>query len=75
MNGSFVTLWVPMLVLGACLGLWVVGLVDFSQTDEKDMRTFPKEVWLLILVLGSVVGGIAWLLGGRPQHPGVHKRP
>lgn len=65
--------WLPVLVLVPCLGLWVYSLIDFSRTDERDMRTFPRDIWLVVLVLGSVAGGIAWLLGGRPQPPNSHR--
>lgn len=65
--------WLPVLVLVPCLSLWVYSLIDFSRTDERDMRTFPRDIWLVVLVLGSVAGGIAWLLGGRPQPPNSHR--
>jgi len=31
------------------------------------VRTFSKQVWLVLLVLGSVAGGVLWLIYGRPQ--------
>lgn len=74
MNASLATVWLPLLILVPCLGVWGYSLVDFSRTDERDMRTFSRDVWLVILVLGSVVGGIAWLMGGRPQAPGSPRR-
>ncbi|GAA4044379.1 MULTISPECIES: PLDc N-terminal domain-containing protein [Arthrobacter] len=73
MDSSLAT-WLPVLVLTACLGIWTYSLVDFSRTDGRDMRTFSKEVWIVILILGSVAGGIAWLVGGRPHPPGVQRR-
>ena len=51
------------------LGLWAYGLIDFSRTDERDMRTFPRQTWILILVFGSVFGAIMWLRLGRPERP------
>ncbi|MCZ9884595.1 hypothetical protein [Arthrobacter sp. B2a2-09] len=74
MTGSFVTAWLFALVLVVCLGIWAYSVVDFGETDERDMRTFTKEVWGVILIFGCVFGGIAWLVGGRPHPPGVRRR-
>ena len=56
----------PIVVLGAALVLWGYCLADFAHTPEPLMRTFTRDQWLVILVLGSVVGSIAWLRVGRP---------
>ncbi|WP_285242252.1 PLDc N-terminal domain-containing protein [Pseudarthrobacter sp. fls2-241-R2A-127] len=63
----------PWLALIPCVAIWAYSLVDFSQTDERDMRTFNRDTWLVLLVLGSVVGGLAWLIAGRPQPPGLRR--
>lgn len=62
MTGS----WVPTLVVLAALAFWVYALVDFSRTPERDAGTFPRSVWLVLLVPGSVVGAVAWFAVGRP---------
>jgi len=54
-------------VLITALAFWGYCLVDFVQSDERLIRTFPKQVWLVLLVLGSVVGGVLWLIYGRPE--------
>lgn len=74
MNETGAAQWLPWLVLIPCLAIWGYSLVDFSQTDERDMRTFGRDVWLVLLVFGSVVGGVAWLVAGRPRPPRVHRR-
>jgi hypothetical protein len=56
-------------VLLLAIAFWGYCLVDYSGTDPRDMRTFDPTVWLILLVLGSVTGGVAWMNGGRPQHP------
>ncbi len=61
------TTWLPLLVGFAALAMWGYCLLDFTQTDEREIRTFSKPVWLVILVLGSVIGGLLWLAVGRPQ--------
>ncbi len=65
MTGS--SSWVPTLVVLVALAFWAYCLVDFSRTPERDVRTFTRPVWTVLLILGSVVGGIAWFTLGRPQ--------
>lgn len=74
MSAAGINALLPWLVLVPCLAIWAYSLVDFSRTDERDMRTFSREAWLVFLVLGSVVGGLAWLVAGRPRPPGVRRR-
>ena len=57
-----------LLTTGVLLAFWAYCLFDFARTDERDMRGFARPVWLAILVFGSVVGGVFWLMAGRPQH-------
>ncbi len=67
MENPIVMVWLPVVLILVMLSVWGYSLVDFSRTDESEMRTFPKEVWLLILVLGSCVGAVIWIAAGRPQ--------
>lgn len=67
MQSTFLLTWLPVLIVLAALSLWVVSVVDFTRTDEADIRTFPKDVWLLILALGSFMGAIMWIAVGRPR--------
>lgn len=58
----------------------IYALVDCVQTDRRVVRTMPKPVWL-IAVLVPVLGPVGWLLAGRasarggrpPRRPG--RRP
>lgn len=75
MNATGATLLLPWLALIPCLAIWGYSLVDFSQTDERDIRTFTRDTWLVFLVLGSVLGGVAWLVAGRPRPFGVGPKP
>ncbi|RHA39804.1 PLD nuclease N-terminal domain-containing protein [Cellulomonas rhizosphaerae] len=49
------------------LGLLVYCLIDCIQTDSSQVRNLPKVVWVFLIVLVPVVGGIVWLVAGRPQ--------
>lgn len=59
--------WPPLLFGYAALLFWGYCLFDFTRTNEHEMRTFTKPMWLLLLVFGNVLGGLMWLFLGRPQ--------
>jgi phospholipase D-like protein len=48
------------------LGVWLFCIIDVITTPDGAQRNLPKLVWLLIVVLLSDVGSIAWLVAGRP---------
>ena len=39
---------------------------DAVQTDELVIRNLPKLAWIVIILLFPIVGGVAWLVAGRP---------
>ena len=51
------------------LALWGYCLYDFAHTDEAQMRTYSKQVWVLLLVFTNIFGGMLWMVAGRPEHP------
>lgn len=59
----------PIVVLVLAAAAWGWCLADVARTDERDVRTYPKQVWLVIVCFGSVVGGLYWLAAGRPLRP------
>ena len=59
----------------AALGGWGCCLFDFTRTDESEMRTFSKPVWVTLLVFTNVVGAVLWLFYGRPQRPSRRDPP
>ncbi|MEO6206182.1 MAG: PLDc N-terminal domain-containing protein, partial [Mycobacteriales bacterium] len=44
-------------------------VLNIVTTPEDEIRNLPKLVWLVLVVILPLVGGIAWLVGGRPQRP------
>ncbi|WP_026414216.1 PLD nuclease N-terminal domain-containing protein [Actinomadura oligospora] len=46
---------------------WLFCLLDVLTSDEREVRLLPKSVWLLIALLGFVLGAVLWLLAGRPR--------
>ena len=53
------------------LALMVVALIDCLSTDEYEVRSLPKVVWVFLILLFSPVGPIVWFVAGRPQHRSV----
>jgi hypothetical protein len=49
------------------LAIWLYCLLDAITTDEAQVRSLPKVVWVLILLFTFEVGVVLWLLLGRPR--------
>ena len=54
--------------------LAVYALVDLVQTDDEQVRGLPKLVWVVLIVLTSPVGPLAWLIAGRKDRRGLLDR-
>lgn len=52
----------------AFFGFWLFCVLDVVMADAMLVRNLPKLAWLLLVVLVPTVGGIAWLVAGRPAH-------
>jgi hypothetical protein len=48
------------------LCLLVYCVLNVVTTPEGECRNLPKLVWLVLVVLLPIAGGIAWLVAGRP---------
>jgi hypothetical protein len=59
----------PLVVIGVALAFWAWCLWDFGRTSPSRMRTYTQSQWWVILVLGSVLGGLMWVRLGRPRTP------
>ncbi len=45
--------------------------INVITTPEAQVRNLPKLLWLVLVLLFPVVGGIAWLVAGRPLRTGT----
>jgi hypothetical protein len=64
-----------MLLIGLLFALFTVGfvvpcLVDVARTPDFAVRGLTKRTWLIVIILLSVIGGVAWLVAGRPSGRG-----
>lgn len=58
----------PVGIVGlALLALWIFCIFDVIGTDEGRCRNLPKTLWLLLVIFIPNIGGIAWLIMGRPE--------
>ncbi|AWS40061.1 hypothetical protein DKM19_00680 [Streptosporangium sp. 'caverna'] len=59
----------PLLVGLALIAFWLYCLFDVITTPDEESRNLPKLLWVIIVVLLIPVGGLFWLLLGRPTGP------
>jgi hypothetical protein len=59
-----VTRIVPILIF---LGITIYALIDCARTPQENVRNLPKWAWLLLIIFFETIGGIAWLIAGRPR--------
>ncbi len=52
----------------ALAAFWAYCLVDFTRTDERDMRTFDRRTWVVLLVVTTFLGAVLWYVKGRPRN-------
>ena len=63
------------LIVVVAVGLSVYCLFDIASSDKRTVRTLPKPLWFLVVLL-PVAGPIAWFLGGRgPRRGRPPQRP
>lgn len=65
-------------VLGVLVlvALYISFIIDVLRTPRLEARTLPKLLWLALVVLIPIIGGILWFFLGRPRptNGGVFRR-
>jgi hypothetical protein len=56
---------VRLLPLLLILAFTLYALIDCLARDEEEIRALPKVIWVLIILLFTPLGPIAWFLAGR----------
>ncbi len=58
---------IPTIVLVALATMaWVISMLDVATTRRLLVRNLPKEAWFFYVMLFPVLGGLVWMLLGRP---------
>lgn len=64
-----------LLILGlVAIAVWVYTIVDCAVQPPSRHRGVSKPVWLVIVVVIPVLGGILWLVVGRVRRSAIAKR-
>lgn len=57
---------IRVLAAVALLVFTVYCVVDAVQSEDHQVRGLPKILWIVLVLFFPLVGGIAWLIAGRP---------
>ncbi|MEB4614650.1 PLDc N-terminal domain-containing protein, partial [Leucobacter sp. M11] len=68
-----------LIIIGVVVGVafTLYSLVDAAMSDPRRARGVAKPIWVVIIVVLPVIGGILWFLIGRgqPQPEGAQLAP
>ncbi len=56
-----------LVVYAVALVLLVYCALDVLSTPAASVRSLPKAVWFVLLVVLPLLGPLAWLYAGRPR--------
>lgn len=51
------------------IGLLIFCLIEVIQTPADETRNLSKVWWIILIIFVPLIGGIAWLVAGRPVRP------
>jgi hypothetical protein len=64
--------WIPLLFFAiwvAAFVYWIVVIVEVSRIPDSQFRAIGSEklVWLLIVILGGIIGSLVWRFAKRDE--------
>jgi hypothetical protein len=63
-----------VLLIVVPLAITIYALIDAIQTENTRVLYLPKLIWILLILLFTPIGGIAWLVTGRQRGPQSGRR-
>jgi hypothetical protein len=57
------------------LAFLIYCLIDVIQTPDAEIRNLPKAAWIALIVIIPLIGGVAWLVAGRPRRGSARQVP
>ena len=67
-----VRLWIVLGVAAAVF--YIYSVADCALFDRSRVRGLPKPLWLLVIILFPVIGGVLWFLIGRGRRGSAAQR-
>jgi uncharacterized small protein (DUF1192 family) len=62
-----------LIILGVlAIAFWVYSVVDCAVQPAIRHRGVPKAVWIVIVIVFPVIGGVLWFALGRTSARAVH---
>lgn len=63
-------------VLGVLVlvALYISFIVDVVRAPARHVRSLPKWLWLAVVIVLPLVGGVLWWIFGRPAYGGGRSR-
>jgi len=52
------------------IGITIYSVIDCLRTDDGEIRSLPKPLWLLAIIALPPMGGLLWIWIGRAAAPG-----
>lgn len=58
------------------VALYIYFIIDVARTPKSQARTLPKWLWLVLVIVLPLLGGLLWLALGRqwPQSGGFRRK-
>ncbi|MEU3406875.1 PLD nuclease N-terminal domain-containing protein [Streptomyces sp. NPDC006670] len=56
--------YLPFLLI---IALTIYAFIDCLNTPEEEVKSLPKGVWVMIILLFSIVGPVVWLFAGKKR--------
>mgnify|MGYP006263218347 CR=1 FL=1 len=56
------------------LGITIYAVIDAIQTEDTRVQHLPKLIWIVLILLFSPIGAIAWFFAGRQRGPQTGRR-
>ncbi|MEI8083431.1 MAG: PLDc N-terminal domain-containing protein [Actinomycetes bacterium] len=52
------------------LAITIYALIDAITASKAHVRGLPKWTWILLIVITTIIGAVAWFVWGRPRRAG-----
>ena len=64
--------WLVIFMILGAVGFWLWTLVDCATKEPPEGSS--RVIWILIIVIGNMVGALLYLLVRRPRRKKLHEQ-